>query len=419
MAIDGVPAGAGEGCRMRILRVIPSLNPRDGGPVEGLKRSAEVLDSLGHQTEVACVDPPDAPWLKGLPFRAHALGPATRPYGFSGRLAPFIRSTRANYDAAVVHGLWSYSSVGAWLGLRGGSTPYCVFTHGMMDPWFKQEFPVKHAAKQLYWLLLQGRVLTGAHSVLFTTEEERRLARRSFFGFSGYREEVVAYGAAAPSGDDDRQIRAFRAALPDLGERRFLLFLSRIHPKKGCDLLVSAFAAAAADHPDLDLVIAGPDQTGWRKDLDAIAAERGIAGRIRWPGMLSGDAKWGAFRAAEAFVLPSHQENFGIAVAEAMACSTPVLITDKVNIWREVEAARAGLVAPDTAPGIVSLLRAFLALGSAEKAAMGQAARLCFEQSFDVRSAALSLLDVLARAAATRAGPFPSSAGGAISRRLH
>lgn len=383
---------------MRILRVIPTLDPRSGGPLEGLLRSTAIIDGLGHQTEVVCVDPPDSPYLKDLPFRAHALGPATRPYGFTRRLAPFIRARRADFDVAIVHSLWNYGSIGAWLGLRGGPTPYVVFTHGMMDPWFKREYPLKHAAKQAYWLLAQGRVLTDASAVLFTTEEERRLARESFFGFGTYREEVVAYGAAAPGGSVPEQLAAFRAALPALGERPYLLYLSRIHPKKGCDLLVSAFAEVAAARPDLDLVIAGPDETGWRGDLERTALAAGIAGRIHWPGMIRGDVKWGAMRGADAFILPSHQENFGIAVAEATACGVPVLITDKVNIWREIEAAGAGFVAPDDLPGTVSLLKRYLSVEPAARTAMGQSARRCFEVNFDVRAAATSLLGVLDRA---------------------
>ncbi|MFN6996501.1 MAG: glycosyltransferase, partial [Aquincola tertiaricarbonis] len=114
-----------------------------------------------------------------------------------------------------------------------------------------------------------------------------------------------------------------------------------------------------------------------------------------WPGMLQGDLKWGAFHAAEAFVLPSHQENFGIAVAEALGCGVPVLISDKVNIWREIEADGAGLVAPDTAEGTAQLLQRWLALSSAERAAMRDRARGCFAQRFTVEAMADSLLSVL------------------------
>ena len=153
--------------------------------------------------------------------------------------------------------------------------------------------------------------------------------------------------------------------LPELKGRKFILFLSRIHPKKGVDLLIQAFARHAKTFPEIDLVIAGPDQTGSKSALQKLARELGVDNRIYWPGMLSGDAKWGAFRSAEFFVLPSHQENFGIVVAEAMALSKPVLITNKVNIWREIEADGAGLVVNDDVEGIAAGLRKMCELSAA------------------------------------------------------
>src|SRR6185369_13539161 len=130
---------------------------------------------------------------------------------------------------------------------------------------------------------------------------------------------------------------AFFAAFPALKGRQFLLFLGRVHPKKGCDLLIRAFAKSLDKiAPDMDLVMAGPDQVNWVPELKALTKRLGVDNRVHWPGMLTGALKWGAFHSADALVLPSHQENFGIAVAEAMACCTPALISDKVNIWREV-----------------------------------------------------------------------------------
>ena len=116
-------------------------------------------------------------------------------------------------------------------------------------------------------------------------------------------------------------------------------------------MLIDAFAKVAADDPELHLVMAGPDQQQWSAELQQTAAKAGIAARIHWPGMITGDAKWGAFYGAEAFILPSHQENFGIAVAEAMACGTPVLLSDKVNIAEEIANDGAGFMEPDTPDG--------------------------------------------------------------------
>jgi glycosyltransferase involved in cell wall biosynthesis len=111
--------------------------------------------------------------------------------------------------------------------------------------------------------------------------------------------------------------------------------------------------------------------------------------------MLQGKAKWGAFYSSEALMLPSHQENFGIVVAEALGCGLPVLISDKVNIWREVHAARAGLVAEDSQAGTLKNLRAWLALPPEDRAAMGQRARALFADRFSVDRMATTLIDVV------------------------
>ena len=167
--------------------------------------------------------------------------------------------------------------------------------------------------------------------------------------------------------------------------------MGRIHEKKGCDLLIDAFARIAQRAPDLDLVMAGPDQVGWKSTLEKQAAQLGIGERIHWPGLLQNDAKWGAFRAADAFILPSHQENFGIAVAEALACGRPALISDKVNIWQDVVADGAGIAEADTAEGAYRLMERWLALTDAQRSAMEEKASTCFSRRYSMRAAARSI----------------------------
>ena len=141
--------------------------------------------------------------------------------------------------------------------------------------------------------------------------------------------------------------------------------------------------------------MAGPDRIGWQADLQKQAKKLGIEQKITWTGMLSGDLKWGAFHSAEAFVLPSHQENFGFVVAEAMACEVPVLISNKVNIWREIAADRAGLVANDDLEGTYELLKKWLAMQPNETQVMRQKAKQSFKERFEVHKAAQSLIDVV------------------------
>jgi glycosyltransferase involved in cell wall biosynthesis len=368
---------------VRILHIIHSVDPAGGGPVEGLIRQCQAMP--GCSCEVVTLDPPDAPFLGDFPLTVHALGVRAHRsrlsrFGYTPRLVPWLKAHVGDYDIAVVNGLWNYASAGSSRILPRLGLPYVVYPHGMMDPWFRRAYPAKHWLKQVLWTLFDGRLMHHARAALFTCEEEMVLARGQFRGHR-YRELVARYGAGdAPD----------EAAPPPI-DRPYLLFLGRLHPKKGCDLLIRAYAKLA---PDLDLVMAGPDQVGWRGELEALAQRLDVGHRIHWTGLLTGPAKWGALRGAEAFVLPSHQDSFGVAVGEALACSTPVLITDKVNIWREVAAAGAGLVGTDDEAGIETLLRSYLTLDPPARAQMRTAARACFEKHFDMKATATKTLEI-------------------------
>ena len=138
--------------------------------------------------------------------------------------------------------------------------------------------------------------------------------------------------------------------------------------------------------------MAGPDQQRWSAELKARAETLGIADRVHWPGMLKGLVKWGAFRASEAFILPSHQENFGIAVAEAMSCSRPVLLADKVNIAEEIAADGGGFMETDTLDGTVRLLECWIRLSPEEKLRMGERACNTFARRYDMRNNATRII---------------------------
>ena len=380
---------------MNLLRLISSLDPCGGGPIEGARRIDKQLSRLGHRVKVACLDTPGQPWQSDYPATVHALGPAKRGYRYSPALVPWLHANRRRFDAVIVDGLWQYPGLAAWRALAGTDTPYFVFTHGMLDPWFKRTYPLKHLKKWLYWPWAEYRVLRDAKAVLFTCEEERRLARKSFWLYKA-NEIVTAYGTDAPPDDNDGLLAsAFIAAHPETQGKRLFLYLSRIHEKKGCDLLIDAFAQVAATDSSLHLVMAGPDQTGWAANLKQQAQRLGMADRITWTGMLQGDAKWGAFHAAEVFCLPSHQENFGIVVAEALGCGKPVLISDKVNIWREIEADGAGIVRPDTVEGTADALQTWLALAPEAKDRMRKSGLRCFENRYRIEQVAKALIGII------------------------
>jgi len=365
------------------------MNPDFGGPQEAVAQIRCSFEAAGIASDIATIDAPDATWGGSEVIR---LGPARLGvYCYSERLLPWLRANARHYSSVIVHGLWQCPGLATWRALSGTDVPYYVFPHGMLDPWFKRTYPMKHLKKQLYWPWAEYRVLRNARAVLFTTEEERLLARQSFAQYRA-NEAVVGFGIAEPPrGERAHFLRRF----PELQDKRIVLFLGRLHPKKGCDLLISAFATLTTREPTLRLVMAGPDQDGYQATLMRQAEQRGIADRICWTGMIKGDLKWGAYQSAEVFALPSHQENFGISVAEALACRVPALISDKVNIWREIDAERCGIVGSDTPAGTLEQLLKWLDLSPQERERMGANALACFRKHFHIDSTTEKLLTTL------------------------
>lgn len=376
----------------RLLHVIRSISPEGGGPSEGIRALAETY-GRGEGFELACLDDPTAPYVRDQGFSIHALGPVRGHYGYTGRLESWLKENMSRFDGAVIHGLWQYHSYGAYRVMRG-KLPYVIFPHGMLDPYFKRNFRLKHIRKQIYWLAREYRVLRDAAAVCFTTPIERDCSQQTMWPYKMRAASVVSFGISEPGGDGVAQRKLFLEHFPQLAGRRLLLFLSRIHYKKGCDLAIGAFGRLAADHPELDLVIAGPDESGLRPKLESEARALGIEDRVHWTGMLQGDLKWGAFRSAEAFVLPSHQENFGIAAVEAMAVGTPVLLSNQVNIWPDIREDGAGIIDEDSLEGTHRSMAAFLALRPEERNRLSANCVQCFRKRYEMKRTAQALNDL-------------------------
>lgn len=385
---------------MRILFVIRTLNPAWGGPVQGFKNLSTQAQQRGLQVEVACVDDPSSAWLKNWHLPVHAVGKGSLGmFGYSRQLDQWLAANIQNFDAVVVHSIWMYFSYAVWKAATRHRIPYYLFIHGALDPWFQQYYPHKNLKKKLYWRFFESKVMRDAAAVLFTTEEEKQLAHNAFLPYQ-CNPVVVGYGIASPPGtkvSPDRQaaLREFSALHPALNGRKFCLYLSRIHEKKGIDLLLESYARLKNEYEDTALVMAGPGEAPTVGKFQALSKQLGLEDRVLWTGPLYETAKWSAMQAADMYILPSHQENFGISVVEALACHTPVLISNKVNIWREVEADSAGLVAPDTLEGTTSLLQRWAALSHKNQETMRQQARLCYDKNFDIETNSRIFLDLV------------------------
>jgi len=387
---------------MKILHVIASLGARTGGPAKACLDMARAVARRGHDVTILTTTRALAPGEgESLQSWARAAGVALTIFpqqwpqtlATSWPLAAALDRTVPGMDVVHLHSLYLFHDWAAARACRRAGVPYLLRPHGTLDPYLWRRSRWKKAP--IEWLF-QNRVLREAAAIHYTAEEEGRLAAPYVQG---------APGVVIPNGINPEDYAAlpapggFRARHPEIGGRRILLFLSRLNFKKGLDVLIPAFARAGL--PDWQLVLAGPDD-GMEPQARAWAAEHGIADRVSFPGMLVGADKLAAFRDAEAFVLPSYSENFGIAIVEAMACGLPVLISDRVNIWREIEAAGAGAVAPPEVTAFAVLI-AGLAADPARAQAMGAAGRTLATTVYAWDRIAAELEAVYARVAAARA----------------
>jgi glycosyltransferase involved in cell wall biosynthesis len=380
---------------MNLLHIIDTLSPVTGGPPEAVRQLVKAYVAIGGNVEIVTLDNPAETFLRDVPCRLHTLDQTHfGRYAFSPRLWNWLSENAERFDGLIMNGLWSFPGVALRHAALKTGKPYGIFAHGALDPWFNRQYPIKHLKKRLYWPV-QHAVLRDASAVFFTTEVERDLARSSFRS-ANWNSIVVPYGITDPMtnwSQSDSLIEDFYRALPALRRRRFLLFLARIHEKKGCDLLVEAFAKVAPLAPEVDLVMAGPDQEGMEANLKSLTERLHIANRVHWPGLIGGKVKWGALTACDAFVLPSHQENFGISVVEALSVGRPVLISNQVNIWSEIETHGVGLVDDDTLEGTERLLRRWFDLSPPGREAMAAQARPCFVARFEMNHTAAMIRD--------------------------
>jgi len=319
---------------MRILHLIATLGAESGGPAVACFKMAEAVIKRGHSVDIFTTDwrPPRGQTdLGGVLQHGNVV---TFPVEFprfwkrSPAMAAALATRLVDYDLVHIHSLYLFHNMIGPAAARRTGKPYIVRPHGLLDPfiWRRHRF-----RKSLMEIAFQNRALREAAAVHYTSADEMRISQPHACG---------APGVVIPLGVDLPPLSPAPARHTDR-----ILFLSRLHAKKGLDLLIPAFAQVKERRPNAELVIAGPDDGALKPTRDLVA-KHGLEASVFFPGMLGGDAKTRAFEQATLFVLPSYSENFGIALAEAMAAGLPVVTTDKVNIHDAVSGAGAGLVTP-------------------------------------------------------------------------
>jgi glycosyltransferase involved in cell wall biosynthesis len=334
---------------MKILHVIANLAPRYGGPYKACWEMARAVAALGHEVSIYTTNqdgpgtlevPVDRPvWREGVEIRYFPVQPP-RYWGTSLPLARALGGKIKASDLVHVHSLYLFHDLVAGYYCRVHGVPYLIQPHGSLDPFIQRRH--RWRKRPMEWAF-QNKNIREAAAMLFTAMDEQKLAAPFTFGTPGL---VVPLGIDLAEFATMPEPGRFRAGYPEIGDRAIILFLGRVNFKKGLDILARAFGAVARRREDVHLVIAGPDHEGWGDHIRALLEEEGALARTTFTGMLLGPEKLAAWRDAAMFVLPSYSENFGLAVGEAMAAGLPVIISDNVNIWREVEATGAGKVVP-------------------------------------------------------------------------
>lgn len=381
---------------MHVLMLTGDLAATSGGPPQVMFETARALATAGIRVTLMALAPADGsvtvgdPAFAPLPVAIERFAPSGPARLKKSRaLCAALRQRIGEFDVLHVHGVWEGCLSDAAAIFRGAGKPVFVSAHGMLDPW---------SLSQSRWRKLVAMALTGtgamlrrATAVVFATAGESAQARLP----GSPRRAVVPNGidlaglATLVAGDPQPLLdRAPLLASP----RRTILYFSRIHPKKGLDLLVEAFVALAGRHPDTRLLVVGiPQDERFAAEIVARLDAAGLGERACFVTDLFGPAAKPALALACIFALPSHQEGFSIALLEALGAGLPVLITDQCH-FPEVAEERLGQVVPDDSPGVTAGLAALLALDDGELAAMGRRGRALIESRFSLERIAEQLI---------------------------
>jgi glycosyltransferase involved in cell wall biosynthesis len=375
---------------MKVLHVIPSVSPAHGGPSFGIRVMAEGLAGLGVHVDVVTTTAdrnselavPTGAFREQGGWRCLFFPrQAPRSWTFSWPLTRWLFSRVADYDLLHVHAVFSYPTIPACAAARQRGLPYVVRPAGMLDPW---SLAYRGWKKRPYYAVVERRNLKGAAAVHATSAWEAENLARLGLGNIHVIPLAVGLPAAADSAQRPQPTDALR-----------LLFLGRLHPKKGLPVLLSAVDKLRGQAVPVHLTIAGAGDARYRGELESRVDGVGLTPHVEFTGFVEGERKAELFRRSHVFVLPSYQENFGIAVAEALAYGLPVVISDQVALAQEVREAGAGRVVPvDNATSLAEALRGYADPEARQCAARN--ARSLAAQRFDHDALAAALFRLYA-----------------------
>jgi glycosyltransferase involved in cell wall biosynthesis len=335
---------------MKVLHVIPAVAARYGGPSRAIIEMCRALQTQGVELLIAATDADGAGRLpvelgkvieyQGVPtiFFSRQWSEA---FKYSRPLAQWMNANVAAFDVAHLHAVFSHACLTAARACRRKRIPYIIRPLGTLAPWSLRQ---KAFRKQVMWNAGVRKMLRAAAALHYTTNEERHLVEDSLQLERGI--VIPLPVEASESRPSDTATSCFNLPV-ELGEHPYVLVLSRLHPKKGLESLIRAFARLVRqkEFRGWRLALAGEGEPPYTAFLRQLAHEAGSNGNVMFTGWLEGEAKTVTLQNAALLALPSYQENFGLCVVEALACGVPVLVSPHVNLATEISAAGVGWVA--------------------------------------------------------------------------
>lgn len=341
----------------RWLQVVSHLDPKYGGLSSAVPALGRYLDERSHvRSSLAAFCVPGEHYEpEGYIHGQLTFWPASRKQWLpstlrANPLRDEFKDLVRKADGVHIHGLWEASTAVAASTARKLGIAYIISAHGMLEPWALRNHRLRKLAYSLFIESHNVRHASGLHAL-------SRAEAHQFIRF-GARSPI----AVIPNGVDmpvSNNPALFLDRFAHLRGKRILLFLSRLHPKKGVDLLLQAWSQLASTFPEAHLVIAGPDFEGTRAGLERIVAANELQNSVTFTGMLRDELKWSALAAAECFVLPSHSEGLSVSILEALGMGLPVIVTWPCNM-PEVREFQTGWLIPTTVPALTSAVEALL-----------------------------------------------------------
>ena len=327
--------------KIKILSIIDSLSLKDGGPSHSLIDMALANKANGIQHDILYIGPKEKISIN-KEIKIISLKDSKFKYGFSIKLILWLLNHKNSYTLFIIHGILQFITLISRIIIPN---KYLVFTHGMLDPYFGKE-KFKTIKKKIYWNLFERKNLLKAKYVLLNSAKEFTQLNKTFVNTKGIKYKLVNYGLFPRKIDFNKCEKKFNKKFKFINGKRFILFIGRIHPKKGCFLMVKAFAKIKNIN-NFKLLIAGDANNLYAKQIKKFIIRKKLQNKIYFLNFLKGEMKWGAIRKAKYTILPSHGDNFGVSIVESLFAGTPVICSNKVGISDIIKQNNAGIIISD------------------------------------------------------------------------